>query len=134
MKHLSFFFILYLFLSCTKDKEGRIPDVYVNYHITIQQFQIDNENGVLLVNNQGVAGLIIYKRADNVYVAYDRCSSVNPQQKCAVVPDDPNLTVTDACSGAKFSLQDGTPVKAPAKLPLKQYQVNVTNVDITVIN
>ncbi|MGB4775903.1 MAG: hypothetical protein WBP45_12065 [Daejeonella sp.] len=134
MKHLGFFFTLCLFLSCTKDKEGRIPDVYVNYHISVQEFQIKNTNGVLLVNNQGVAGLIIYKRADNVYVAYDRCSSVTPQQKCAVVPDDPNLTATDACSGAKFSLQDGTPVKAPAKLPLKQYQVNVTNVDITVIN
>lgn len=121
-------------LSCSKDKEGLIPNVYVNYHTTLEYFQIYNKNGVLIVNNEGVAGLIIYHRPDNAYVAYDRCSSVNPEQKCAVTPDDPNLTATDLCNGAKFSLYDGSAFKAPAKRPLKQYQVNVTSFGISVIN
>lgn len=126
---------LMLFLSCTKDKEGRIPDAYVNYHITVQEFQIKSHNGVLLVSGQGVAGLIIYRRADNAYVAFDRCSSVNPEQRCAVTPDDPSLTATDPCSGAKFSLYDGSPVKAPAKRPLKQYLVSLSNSsEISVVN
>ncbi|HQS52233.1 MAG TPA: hypothetical protein PLN99_10075, partial [Daejeonella sp.] len=115
-----------ILLSCTKDGLDRIPEAYVNYRITIQEFNIKNKNGLLLVNkmdNTGVAGLIIYRRADNAYVAFDRCSSVNPQNRCAVVPDDPNLTATDPCSGAKFSLFDGSPVKAPAKRPLKEYKV-----------
>lgn len=132
---LGFLFIVITLLSCNKDREDRIPEVYVNYHITLQEFNIKNKNGVLLVNNTGVAGLIIYRRPDNVFVAYDRCSSVNPQQKCAVIPDEPSLTATDPCSGAKFSLYDGSPVKAPAKRPLKEYQVIITNFDaITVIN
>ena len=132
---LGFLFIVITLLSCNKDREDRIPEVYVNYHITLQEFNIKNKNGVLIVNNNGVAGLIIYRRPDNVYVAYDRCSSVNPQQKCAVIPDEPSLTATDPCSGAKFSLYDGSPVKAPAKRPLKEYQVIITNFDaITVIN
>ncbi|OZA56317.1 MAG: hypothetical protein B7X75_06525, partial [Sphingobacteriales bacterium 39-40-5] len=83
-----------ILLSCTKDGLDRIPEAYVNYRITIQEFNIKNKNGLLLVNkmdNTGVAGLIIYRRADNAYVAFDRCSSVNPQNRCAVVPDDPNL-------------------------------------------
>lgn len=115
----------------------RIPEAYVNYRITIQQFGIQSKNGLLLVNKQenaGVAGLIIYRRADGAYVAYDRCSSVNPQQMCAVVPDDPNLTATDPCSGAKFSLFDGSPVKAPAKRGLKEYNVIITNFEIMVAN
>lgn len=123
--------------SCGKDDSDRIPDAYVNYNITLQEFGYKNENGVLLVNKQenaGVAGLIIYRRPDNVYVAYDRCSSVNPQQRCAVVPDQPNLTATDPCSGAKFSLYDGSPVKAPAKRPLKEYQVIITNFTLSVRN
>jgi hypothetical protein len=124
-------------ISCTKDSLDRIPEAYVNYRITIQEFNIKNKNGLLLVNkmdNTGVAGLIIYRRADNAYVAFDRCSSVNPQNRCAVVPDDPNLTATDPCSGAKFSLFDGSPAKAPAKRPLKEYKVIISNFEISVLN
>jgi len=124
-------------LSCTKDGLDRIPEAYVNYRITIQEFNIKNKNGLLLVNkmdNTGVAGLLIYRRADNAYVAFDRCSSVNPQNRCAVVPDDPNLTATDPCSGAKFSLFDGSPAKAPAKRPLKEYKVIISNFEISVVN
>lgn len=133
-------FIVFIFLSllsCTKDGLDRIPEAYVNYRITIQEFNIKNKNGLLLVNkmdNTGVSGLIIYRRADNAYVAFDRCSSVNPQSRCAVVPDDPNLTATDPCSGAKFSLYDGSPVKAPAKRPLKEYKVIISNFEISVVN
>lgn len=129
--------ILIAVLSCNKDNLDRIPDAYVNYQITLQEFNIKNNNGVLIVNKRedtGVAGLIIFRRPDNVYVAYDRCSSVNPEQRCAIIPDDPNLTATDPCSGAKFSLFDGSPVKAPAKRPLKEYQVIITNFTLTVRN
>ncbi len=130
-------FIFISLLSCTKDSLNRIPEAYVNYRITIQEFNIKNKNGLLVVekmNNTGVAGLLIYRRADNAFVAFDRCSSVNPQSRCAVVPDDPNLTATDPCSGAKFSLFDGSAVKAPAKRPLKEYRVLISNFDISVVN
>jgi nitrite reductase/ring-hydroxylating ferredoxin subunit len=134
---LFYIFIFISLLSCGKDSIDRIPDVYVSYKITLQEFNIKNTNGLLLVNNQantGVAGLIIYKRADGNFVAYDQCSSVNPQRKCAVIPDNPNLTATDPCSGAKFSLFDGSPVKAPAQRSLKQYRVIITNFDLMVVN
>jgi nitrite reductase/ring-hydroxylating ferredoxin subunit len=133
-----FFILLSLVLcSCSKDNGDRIPDVYVNYQITIQEFNIKSINGLLLVNkanNTGVAGLIIFRKPNNEWVAYDRCSSVNPQQQCAIVPDDPNLTATDPCSGAKFSLYDGSPMKAPAKRSLKEYRVIITNFTIAVTN
>ncbi len=130
-------FIFISLLSCTKDSLNRIPEAFVNYRITIQEFNMKNKNGLLVVekmNNTGVAGLLIYRRADNAFVAFDRCSSVNPQSRCAVVPDDPNLTATDPCSGAKFSLFDGSAVKAPAKRPLKEYRVLISNFDISVVN
>ena len=123
--------------SCSKDNEDRIPDVYVNYQITIQEFNIKSTNGLLLVNkanNTGVAGLIIYRKPNNEWIAFDRCSSVNPELQCAVIPDDPNLTATDPCSGAKFSMFDGSPVKAPAKRGLKEYRVIITNFTLAVTN
>lgn len=128
------FLLVILCLSCAKDNSGRIPNVYLNYRVSLQEFQIKSTNGILLVKNQGVAGLIIYKRSIGDYVAFDRCSSVNPEQKCVVEPDSTGLTATDPCSGGKFSLDDGAPVKAPAKRSLKQYQVYQSTFELSVNN
>jgi nitrite reductase/ring-hydroxylating ferredoxin subunit len=110
--------------ACGKDEDLNIPDVPVNYQITVQEFNIKNKNGYLLVNNYGVAGLILTK-GNGFYQAFDRCSTVNPEKRCKVVPDESGLTAVDSCSGAKYSLYDGAPVKAPAKRNLRQYDVQV---------
>ena len=128
------FITIALLISCSKDKADRIPDVAVNYRISLQEFQIKNVNGVLLVNNAGIAGLIIIHKSGDIYAAYDRCSSVDPIKKCAVTVDDSGLTATDPCSGAKFSLYDGTPVKAPATRSLKEYAVTRSSVELAVYN
>lgn len=125
---------LFLIVSCGKDNSSFIPEVYVDYKISFVVFdQNDNADGVLIVNNQGYAGLIIRKTIGG-YVAFDRCSSVDPEKKCAVTPDIGGITATDPCSGGKFFLLDGAAVKAPAVRPLKQYQVLVSSFEIAVIN
>jgi nitrite reductase/ring-hydroxylating ferredoxin subunit len=136
MKYLTLLVMFLMLLSCG-DKGVLVPDVPVNFHASLNDPRLNALNGAggaVSLNGYGVAGIIIYRRADNAYMAYDRCSTVNPEQKCAVVIDDPNLTATDPCSGAKYSLYDGAPVKAPAKKSLKQYQVIVTSFEISVVN
>ncbi len=126
-----------LLLSCAKDDGTYIPDVYVNYTVPINDPSISALNspgGAVVISGHGVAGIIIYRRSDNVFMAYDRCSSVNPQNKCAVTLDNPSLSATDPCSGAKFSLFDGTPVKAPATKSLKSYQVTANSLYLMVTN
>ena len=126
-----------LLVACVKNDGSLVPDVFVNYSVPINDPSIsvlNSPGGAVVVNGHGVAGLIIYRRSDGLYMAYDRCSTVNPEQKCAINLDNPNLTATDPCSGAKYSMYDGTPVKAPAKRSLKQYNVVVTNLYLQVIN
>ena len=126
--------IVLTLLSCGKDNSSRIPEVFVNYQVTIQEFDIKkNADGIMLVNGHGVAGLMIIKTPSNNYIAFDRCSSVEPEKRCVVVPES-SFTATDPCSGAKYSLLDGSPAKAPATRGLKQYQVNLTNFQIMVSN
>ncbi|MXV17140.1 Rieske (2Fe-2S) protein [Hufsiella ginkgonis] len=120
--------------ACTGDKEGQVPNVPVNYRIPLQQFQVQNKNGVLLVNGHGVAGLIIIHKVGDSYAVYDRCSTVNPLKKCALTVDDSGLEATDPCSGAKFSLYDGTPTKAPGKRSLRAYTVFINNAELVVSN
>lgn len=115
-----------LLCACGKDSSTDIPYVLVDYRITVQEFGIRNKDGVLLVNSEGVAGLVLYKNGGS-YVAFDRCSTVNPEKRCPVTPDAGSFTLVDTCSGAKFLLLDGSPAKAPAKKSLKQYSVSIIN-------
>lgn len=125
MKYLySILFVLILTTGCGKD-QSYIPEVAVNYNVTITEFSLKAVNNVLLVPNNGVAGLVIVKTPLGTYVAFDRCSSVNPEKACKITPDESGLTATDPCSGAKFSLLDGSPQKAPAERNLKVYNVSL---------
>ena len=115
--------MLLVLVGCSKG-EGYVPEVPVNYSITIQQFNIEARNGVLLVPDEGVAGLLIVSTATG-YKAYDRCSPVNPENLCKIVPDAGSITVTDPCTDAKWLLMDGSPQKAPAVHYLKSYTVRI---------
>ncbi|WP_316850404.1 Rieske (2Fe-2S) protein [Pedobacter agri] len=135
MRYLySILFVLVLFTSCGKE-ENFIPDVPVNYNVTLVEFGIKAVNNVLLVPNHGIGGLVIVRTPLGGFVAFDRCSTVNPEKICKIVPDESGLTSTDPCSGAKFSLLDGTPQKAPAERTLKTYSVSLQgNITINVRN
>lgn len=111
-----------------------MPDYPVRYDVTLQEFGIYAKNNVLLVPNQGVAGLMIVKSPTGAYLAFDRCSTVNPEKACAVTPDDSGFTATDPCSGGKFLLLDGSPQKAPAERSLKRYTVVISGATLSVRN
>jgi nitrite reductase/ring-hydroxylating ferredoxin subunit len=124
------------FFSCGKSGDV-IPNVSVNFQADINDPRLSalhSPGGAVIVNGYGVAGLILYREADMSYAAYDRCSSYMPQNHCAVTLDNNSLTCTDPCSGSKFSLIDGSPVKAPATRSLRAYSVNVSNFEIFVSN
>jgi nitrite reductase/ring-hydroxylating ferredoxin subunit len=124
------------FLGCAKSGNV-IPSVSVNFEapLTDPRYSALNVPGnAVLVNGYGVAGLILYRRTDGGYAAYDRCSTYNPQNKCAVTLDAGNFTVTDPCSGSKFLLLDGSPAKGPATQSLKSYYVTITSYEIFVTN
>jgi len=123
-------------ISCVKSGDT-IPSVAVSFEAALTDPRLSALrpiDGAVIINGYGVAGLIIFHEADGSYAAYDRCSSYQPQNKCAVTLDNPTLTATDPCSGSKFSLTDGTPVKAPATSSLRSYTVNTTPFEIFVSN
>jgi nitrite reductase/ring-hydroxylating ferredoxin subunit len=95
---------------------------------------LNSPGGYAYVNGYGVAGLLLYHSLTRGIVAYDRCSTYQAEKKCAVTVDDTGLQAVDPCSGSKFSLEDGTPVKAPATQALRSYQVLTTAFTIQVYN
>ncbi|WP_017257067.1 Rieske (2Fe-2S) protein [Pedobacter arcticus] len=132
--YLSLFTIL-LIQSCGKEKDY-IADVPVDIRISVNDpnfSQLTAVGGYVLIRG-GVSGIILYKKTNGQVVAYDRCSTFNPESKCAVNVNDPSITATDPCSGSIFTLEDGYSIKAPATRPLKQYYVTVTSSQITIFN
>ena len=130
-------FLSFSLLSCAKDGANIIPDVPVNFRAPVNDprlSRLNSDGGAVVIDGYGYAGLILFRKPGGVIVAYDRCSSVNPTSKCKLNLNDPTITATDPCSGAIFLLSDGSPAKAPATRPLKQYQVTVTSFEISVIN
>ncbi len=124
------------FLSCGKGGEA-IPNVAVSFQASITDPRLSALNvpgGSVFISGYGVAGLILYREADDTYACYDQCSTYNPQNHCAVTLDSGGFTVTDPCSGSKFSLIDGSPVKGPATRALKSYYIDVSNQEIYVSN
>jgi nitrite reductase/ring-hydroxylating ferredoxin subunit len=136
MKRLCVMVIALLCLSCGKTDSSYIPNVSVNFSTSLTDPRLSKLTafgGAVVISGYGVSGIIIYRNATS-YVAYDRCSSYEPEKKCAVTLDDPTLTVTDPCSGSKFSLADGSPVKAPATRSLKQYSATVQDNQLYITN
>ena len=128
--------VIMLSAACAKE-ENFLPNIPVNFSSPLTDprlSRLSSAGGAVSLSGYGIAGLIIYRRADNAYVAFDRCSTVNPDQKNVITVDDPNLTATDPVSGAKYSLYDGSPVKAPAKTALKQYSVTIAGNTLQVTN
>lgn len=136
MKRIAGILMIMIFFSCGKGDRA-IPNAPVNFSAPLTDprlLRLSSPGGAVLINGHGVAGLIIYHKSDGSYVSYDRCSTVDPDKKCAVVLDNPSFTATDKCSGAKFLLEDGSPAKAPAKISLKKYNTYIAGNTLHVTN
>lgn len=116
--------LLFMLSACGKES-NQVPNVAVNLvgFFTPDQLSQLKANGSIFLDG-GVAGVIIAYNTLDGYKAFDRCSTVNPENRCAVTADNA-YTVTDPCTGAKYSLLDGTPTKAPAKVALRTYSIIV---------
>lgn len=137
MRFISGILLLGILLEGCGKENLVIPNVPVNYSSLLTDpglSRLSSPGGAVVLNNHGVAGIVIYRTLNGGYVAYDRCSTVNPEKQCAVELDNPSFTVTDKCSGAKYLLEDGSPAKAPAVLSLKKYNTIVAGNTIQVIN
>lgn len=129
--------LLVLMVSGCGKATNVVPDVAVNLNLPLTDprlLNLSSSGRAVLINGYGVSGLVLYRTISNGYVAYDRCSTVNPENRCAVVLDEGAFTVSDPCSGAKFLLEDGSPAKAPATLSLKRYSVRVSGITLQVTN
>ncbi len=118
--------VIVLVSSCGKDnKDGVIPYVYVNFSIypnSTEYIDLNTVNNSVYLTG-GNKGIIVFRKSADEFMAYDRTCPYDPDVKEAIieVTQQGSLIAIDSCCGSKFLLTDGSPIKGPATLPLKQY-------------
>lgn len=119
------FLILILPFSCKKEAQSDIPNTGVDVYIYINNpsyISISVVGGWTYING-GVRGIIVYRKTANEFMTFERNCTYQSTNACATITVDKNaIMATDSCCGSQFLLTDGSVIKAPASLPLKQYR------------
>lgn len=121
--------ILFLLLAgCQVNNNHPVPNVPFDVTIDMTLPTYDDLQGVggFAYVNAGSRGVIIYRRGVEDFVAFDRHSPADINGTCSqpLTPDPNNfLLLNDTCSGAQFSLFDGSPVSG-SEFGLRQYATN----------
>jgi nitrite reductase/ring-hydroxylating ferredoxin subunit len=111
------------FSSCKKDKET-VPYVYTDLYLytTDPAFSPLNATGGYAYLAGGSRGIVIYRKSQNEFMAYDRHCTYKVADGNTVMVDASGLIAADAACGSKFLLTDGSANQGPAINPLKQFQ------------
>lgn len=124
--YVVFLLMFMAFSGCRKGGCNVIDEVFVNTVVLFgnhPELRVQGGYAELSAAQGGVAGIIVINTG-NGYVAYDRCSTVDPLKRCAVEVQDGGLVAVDPCSGAKWILTNGSPAEI-AECPLKPYRANL---------
>jgi len=116
--------------------EEPIPLVPVNFQINVNNpVYLDlHTRGWMYLNDEGVRGVIVYKRSQFEYEVMDRNCSFQPNSACATVDVHPsNLYLIDTCCGSTFDF-DGNPTSGPAYIPLRGYSTRMDGNFLVVTN
>lgn len=103
-----------------------MPSIAFDFQIdlTLPSYQDLNGVGGWAYVAGGIRGIIVYRQSNDVFVAWERMSPEDPDNTCAtgLVADTANfLQLNDPCSGAKFSMYDGSPISG-SSWGLRKYQ------------
>ena len=112
--------------------QAAFPTVTVN--LSYPQYQrLKMDGGYVYLEGAGLRGIILYRAAENSYVAYERACPHHPEENCAIVQvDGSSLFMIDHCCKSSFNFSDGQPTGGPAQRPLLQYRIEITGTTLKI--
>jgi nitrite reductase/ring-hydroxylating ferredoxin subunit len=108
------------------NEQRQIPFVQVNFEIDLNlpAYQpLTAPSGWIYVSG-GSRGIILYRRSQDEFMAYDRHSTYNVDEACRVTVDEDNILISDPCSESQWVITDGSVVNGPAVQGLQQYNTS----------
>lgn len=107
--------------------DSKVPYVTVNIELNLND--IDNaplkQVGGFIYVAGGVRGIILRRESQDIYRAFDRNCTFQPENECAVVKmHSTGFYIEDTCCSSTFDLS-GFPTGGPAEYPLREYGVAI---------
>lgn len=137
MKRLLLLFLVLPVLITCRNQEQVVPNVAVNITLYIndpQNAALTTIGGWLYVNG-GNRGIVVHRKSQNEFVAFDRTCPYNANQASAQVSvDSSNVILEDRSCGSKFLLSDGSAIQTPALVPLKAYTTSFDGNALRIVN
>lgn len=111
--------------GCKKDNDDSgVPITAVDIYLYTNNPSFSNLNAVggWTYITGGVRGIIVYRKSNTEFAAYDRNCTYQSSEPCATVSvDGTGILAVDTCCNSKFSIYDGSITQGPASIPLKAY-------------
>src|SRR5690554_456102 len=113
-----------------KDKDDRVPYVLVDItlYLDLPEFANLVTPGGYATISGGSMGIVIYRRSEEEFSAFDRHCTHKVSEYCRIhVDENTGITAICECCGSVFSIYDGIPVEGEAQRSLLRYNTNYNN-------
>lgn len=126
------FCLVFFFYSCTDQPSliSPIPDVIVNEQLNLNSAEaipLKLRDGTAIAIKGGIKGIIVYRRSQDNYVAFERKSPYKMEDSCGIVKIHSSLLyMLDSCHNCTFNW-DGRPTGGPCRDVMKTYSVQFIN-------
>jgi nitrite reductase/ring-hydroxylating ferredoxin subunit len=126
-KNLLLLTLLMTLMACKKD-ENEVRSSGVNEYLNLNEpSYLDlNVPGNYIYYPAGTRGIIVYRRSNTEFVAYERSCPYDPQNSTGLVTVETTLTsAADSTCGSRFSIYDGSIINGPTTQSLSQYRTEL---------
>ncbi|WP_459073114.1 Rieske (2Fe-2S) protein [Halocola ammonii] len=125
---------LLLALACGRDSNIPVRNVNLNLNLNLPSYQELNIITGWIYVSGGSKGIIVYRKSENEFLAYERHSPYQPEDNCRVSVGDDETSIQDECSDSQWSLIDGQVINGPASQPLLRYNTTWNDPYLTIRN
>ncbi|SMG52300.1 hypothetical protein SAMN05661096_03910 [Marivirga sericea] len=142
---LFLFLAFFLLLSCGEENpevfvdELPLPDPFqLSLNLDLVSYQnLQFEKNVILPD-VGVNGVIVVKRAENDYAAFERTCPFEPEKECSIVSMNAGQQYLECECGNSFYNLSGYPTNSPSPRKLREYFTSLSGrnlyLDNTIVN
>jgi Rieske Fe-S protein len=127
-KNLTCFILLMVIISsCDKINDSPIPNVHFTYTINmIIANDLSVPGNSVYFMGPGYGGIIVYCEMPGSWLAFDATCTYEASRTC-IVKNEGVLAECPCCESQFVLLSGAYPVRSPASVPLKQYNVSLVN-------
>ncbi|WP_340152893.1 hypothetical protein [uncultured Marivirga sp.] len=143
IKRFSFVLLLpfLLFLSCGEENpevfvdELPLPDPFqLSLNLDLVSYQsLQFEKNVILPD-VGLNGVIVVKRAENDYAAFERTCPYEPEKDCSIVSMNAGQQYLECECGNSFYNLSGYPTNSPSPRKLREYYTSLSGRNLYIDN